>query len=148
MSNLAKFMRSKGEVAERKQESQGRGCCSVGCPNVGTISDSTHGGPFRCWAHDRMSDGAYWGLLTKGIEENRWLFKTADKVMVMPWYDLEELKKEQQINDYLSGQNRPDLARRMIDGKKEPVVQWVMRLRNAAFEAASSEAKARGWSGM
>lgn len=131
-----------GEHDERKQESQGRGCCAVGCPNAGTISDSTKGGPFRCWAHDRMSDGAYWGLLTKGIEENIWIFKVANRVAHLPLYELEE--KAYEIDNYLASQNRTDLRRK--EGETCP--DWIGRLRHAAFEAASSEAKARGWKGV
>lgn len=38
----------------------GPGCIANNCLLVGTVSDSTKGGPFHCWAHDRLQEASQW----------------------------------------------------------------------------------------
>jgi hypothetical protein len=133
------FFKSDREEKPEERKSQGHGCCAHGCRLPGVFSDSTKASnEFRCWAHDRMVDGAYWGLLTKGIDENFWLFKVAEKVLAKPLMEL--ASEEETINTYLRANNRSDLVR----GQNEPRTVWVGRMRNAAYEAASAEARQRG----
>ena len=139
-------------MTEKKTGSEqihGPGCVANGCPMVGTISNSTHGGPFHCWAHDRMQEASQWPFMTHGITENLWLFKVAERVACMPLIDLD--RKQSEIANYLAGRGRPELARAKNAGEWsercefEPRSSWVGRLRNAAYSAAMEHVKAN-WS--
>jgi len=139
MRKASTFRDQESSRPEPDRKSQGRGCCAHDCPLPGVFSDSTKASnDYRCWAHDRMVDGAYWGLLTKGIQENIWLFRVAEKVTAKSLIELEA--EEVTINTYLRANNREDLTRH----PKEPRMQWVGRMRNAAYEASSAEARQRG----
>lgn len=135
----------KGEESPAQEKTSGLGCMAHDCPLTGTISDSTAGGNWKCWAHDRLEEASQWPYLTKGIHENRWLFSLADRIATMPPYDLE--KKAHEISSYLKARGREDLCRRDNDGswservEHEPRAFWAGRLRGAAYEAAFSHVR-------
>lgn len=139
--SFAPKKRKFAEASEPDESSthQGRGCIANNCPLVGSISNGS-GGPFHCWAHDRLEESSQWPFLTQGINENLWLFKVADRVATLPLYDLE--RKQAEIAAYLAGRGMPELARMKNDGtwseriSHEPRSAWVGRLRNAAYKAA------------
>jgi hypothetical protein len=135
-------MAEKNRNDEAPTQTYGLGCVAHNCPLVGAISNSTHGGPFHCWAHDRLQEASQWPFLTHGINENLWLFRVAEKVACMSIFDLE--RKQNEIHDYLRGRGRADLCRLKNDGE-EPRPYWANRLRNAAYSAAMEYVKAN-WS--
>jgi hypothetical protein len=150
MSNAPKKRRF-SEEADRVSESQGhghsqsqgRGCIADGCPLAGTMSNSTKGGPFHCWAHDRLLEAYHWPAMTKAINDNLWIFRVAEKVACMSLFDLE--RKQNDIHAYLRGRGRDDLCRLKNDGEwsdrcaEEPRPYWAIRLRNAAYSVAVAQ---------
>ncbi len=147
MSKKRGFDQDDGPAPEQK--SQGLGCCADGCPLVGTISPSTSGGNWRCWAHDRLQEPSQWGYLTGGITANLWLFKLADRINTMPLGEMEG--QGHKITAFLEAKGRPDLVR-LKDAafdrtaSIEPRHAWVMRLRNAAYAAAFAMVE-QNWTG-
>lgn len=135
----------KRAAEEAPVESNGLGCTAHDCPLCGTISDSPSGGNWKCWAHDRLEEASQWPYLTRGIQENRWLFNFADRITTMPLYDLEQ--KAEEIAGFLKSRDREDLCRLKNDGQfsercaMEPHSMWANRLRSAAFNAAFSYVK-------
>jgi len=132
--------RRKPDDDQAAGEQHGLGCSANGCPLTGTISDSTGGGNWKCWAHDRLEEASQWPYLTRGINDNRWLFNLADRIATMPPYDIEQ--KAGEVASYLKSRDRADLCRAKNEGQWsercaiEPRANWTMRLRNAAYSAA------------
>lgn len=140
MRKIRQFADRKEQQETTEPQASTLACCAHNCPLPGTISRSTSGGNWHCWAHDALEEPTQWPYLTQGINENRWLFRVADKIATMPWYDLQN--KQREIENYLRGQNREDLCRMKNDGQfsercdQEPVSSWIGRLRSAAYAAA------------
>lgn len=107
----------KKQAQETAEESRGTGCSSHGCPLAGTISRSTAGGNWLCWAHDMTEEAHLWGTLTRGIEDHRWLFAVADRVSVLSSVEIERSGKQKEIDSYLTSRNRGDLARKKNTGE-------------------------------
>lgn len=142
MRKLRQFADKQEDQAQKPQQKNSLACCAHDCPLTGTISSSTSGGNWLCWAHDRAEEAADWPWLTKGIHENRWLFNLASRIISISPYELEVLKA-QEIISFLRAKGREDLCRQTIDGKQESRGSWGSRLRNAAYEAAMSQAGER-----
>jgi hypothetical protein len=133
------------------------------CPLAGTISDNTlGGGPWKCWAHDRVHEASQWPWLTQGIRANLWLFEIADLAGRIPLFDLEQRHGDKRIDEFLERRGRPDLMRWRKsplppeaarnpywnrETADEPRPFWVKRLRNAAFDAAW-EVVRENWRGV
>ena len=88
-----------------------------------------------------LLEATQWPYLTQGIRNNQWLFRVAEKIATMPLYDLE--KKSIEIDSYLKSQGRSDLCRiKKNEGEWsdrceiEPRINWMARMRNAAYKAA------------
>lgn len=156
MRKATSFRKPEGSDEQEERKSQGLGCCAHGCKLAGVFSDSVKGGGnFRCWAHDRIDNPRYWDFLTTGINENFLLFRFADRLLTTPLFVLETKKKgeaktgEQKANDYLVMNGFPELARKENTGQwsdritKEPLQNWVGRIRIAAFDLAAVEARRR-----
>jgi len=143
MRSIPTFSGKKTPVQASKSESGGLGCSAHGCPLVGTISKSTAGGNWLCWAHELTEEAHLWPEVTRGIEDNRWLFSVADRIAVMSSVELERNGKLEEINNYLASRNRKDLIRMKNNGEwserieMEPLPYWRMRLRHAAYAAAT-----------
>ena len=135
----------RNEQQQEAPEQQGSSlaCCAGNCPLTGTISTSTRGGNWRCWAHDRLEEASQWPYLTNGINQNLWLFRLAEKIVTMPGYDMEKLKAKE-IESYLKSRGHAELCRQKNTGQFpercefEPRSAWATRLRNAAYAAAFS----------
>lgn len=131
--------RPEQEQRPEPPHTHGLGCSAHNCPLVGVYGQI--GGPGYCWAHDRLQEATQWPFLTQGIRNNQWLFRVAEKIATMPLYDLE--KKSSEIDAYLKSQGRADLCRiKKNEGEWserceiEPRINWMARMRNAAYKAA------------
>lgn len=136
-----KPVRNRKPPAE-KPENEGRGllCVAHNCPLVGTISDSTAGGNWKCWAHDRLDDPKQTPFLTQGINDNIWIFNFQNRVITMPQYDLS--KKRGEIENFLRAKGKEFLIQKPNTGewpanlKYEPWPFWICRIRAEAYKMA------------
>lgn len=129
---------AKDEI-QQEPKTHGYLCGAHNCPLTAVYGQI--GGTGHCWAHDRLQEATQWPYLTQGIRNNQWLFRVAEKIATMPLYDLE--KKAAEIDAYLRGQGREDLCRMKKNTGEwserceiEPRINWMARMRNAAYKAA------------
>lgn len=151
-THIRQFTGKKAAPRQAESAEFSMACCAHNCPLVGTISPSTGGGSWRCWAHDRLEEASQWPYLTQGINENMWLFTAADHVLGMTPFDLERPGKAEDIGDRFAARGRPELRRLLARPEHvvwrtetEPRTAWVVRIRAAAFNAAWDYVKAN-WS--
>lgn len=141
--HIRQFTGRKVATTEPENKEFSLACCAHGCPLVGTISASTKGGSWHCWAHDRLEKAEHWPLLTRWINDNLWLFHAADHLLKMSPYDFDRPGETSRIDARLSARGRDDLRRLMTRPEharwrtqSEPRVEWAARIRNAAYMEA------------